>query len=83
MKSLPYLLALFGCILLGAIGSPISTDVNILTKRGLEVTDGKKIVLVTKTGSKKDIEAVSDHDKEWIDKYKEKIKGRNLPYTPE
>ncbi|KAJ5083847.1 hypothetical protein NUU61_008426 [Penicillium alfredii] len=83
MKSLPYLLALFGCILLGVIGSPISTDANILTKRGLEVTDGKKIVLVTKTGSKKDIEAVSDHDKEWIDKYKEKIKGRNLPYTPE
>lgn len=84
MKSLAYLLPLLGCIPLGAIGSPISTDVSILTKRGLEVTDGKEIVLVnTKTGSKKDIAAVSDNDKNSIDKHEEKVKGRNLPYTPE
>lgn len=84
MRSLTYLLALLGCIFLGVIGSPISTDVRILTKRGLEVTDGKEIVLVnSQTGSKKDVAAVSDDDKSVIAKREEKIKGRNLPYISE
>lgn len=64
IKSLAYLLALLRYISLSTIGSPISTDISILTKRGLEVTNRKEIMLVnSKTGSNKDIAAVSDNNK--------------------
>ncbi|KAJ5885513.1 hypothetical protein N7495_010023 [Penicillium taxi] len=79
MKSLQSLVILW-CILLGAIGSPVSINNHINGKRGLEVKGNEIILVNTNTGATKKIATVSEDNQKWITKHTEKMKKRNIPF---